>query len=547
MYLVVVSAHGPDLAPASGFPTQPPINLLSARRAAVAIQTQPRTPSSCPRTASQHPTMAFEKHDKNRLEHQHQRQRQRPHPSPDTPSASADSTVSSTPGPPSPPLSLSSSPTLLPPSVLAAPQPHERAPSRHRNRSPAKLPRSVAVAFQHLREAYCGQYTGPSWIRFVDVRPDELQALRCAAESAGIHKYRYDYEPSEQLLTLRMPEGAPHLFTKNGFARSILRRAEECLHLAIERVEDGDEARALRSLKIAPNVEAQVKFPTGGERRPDVAFFYKGERYPPLVVEIGHSQKAVSLAGLARSYIRDTGAAIHTVITAKFVYLTPKERADMRRQRRQPRRVTRSQSRQRGSAEASATSAARHSCLAHLSLYRLGKRVVHDQVFRDAQGKPTEGGLELSIADLVPWDDDGGGLPSAGLESIRRAELESLTFVVPFSELCEALTWGEEQQALEEQTPTPESGAQTGQKRVRFDDFDWSEPGEGQEDNGLRDDGSGDDGGEDRPGRRSRSSKRRRMSSDERPYRDRSSHSQAASQTSTRSSSRIPQTQRTPD
>ncbi|KUI73047.1 hypothetical protein VM1G_08370 [Cytospora mali] len=407
------------------------------------------TSASYPRTSSQRPTMAFEKRNKKQLENQ--RQRQRPHPSPDTPCASAGNTVSSIPGPPSPPLSSSSSPTSLPP--------------------------------------------------FVDVRPDELQALLCAAESAGIHKYRYDYEPSERLLALRMPEGAPRLFTKDGFAR--------------------DKARALRSLKIAPNVEAEVKFPTGGERRPDVAFFYKGQRYPPLVVETGHSQKAVSLAGLARSYIRDTGAAIHTVVTAKFVYLTPNEHADVRRQRRQPRRVIRSQSRQRGSTEESMSYAARHSYLAHLSLYRLGKRVVHDQVFRDAQGKPTDGGLELSIADLVPWDDD-GEVAAAGLGPLSRAELESLTFIVPFSELCEALTWGEEQQALEEQTPTPEFAARAGQKRVHFDDFDWSEPDEGQEEEDEhRDDGEDDEGHW--PGRRSRSSKRRRMSADERPYRDRSS------------------------
>ncbi|KAI3393128.1 hypothetical protein diail_4696 [Diaporthe ilicicola] len=485
--------------------------------------------------------MAFEKRNKKQLEHQRQRQRQRPHPSPDTPCASAGSIVSSTPGPPSPPLSSSSSPTSLPPSLLAGHQPHERATSRNRSPSPASLPKSVADAFHHLRQAHRGRHTGPSWISFIDVRPDELQALLCAAESAGIHKYRYDYEPSQRLLTLRMPEGAPHLFTKNGFARSILRRAEECLQLAIRDEEKGDRVQALRSLKIAPNVEAEVKFPTGGERRPDVAFFYKGERYPPLVVEIGHSQKAVSLAGLARSYIRDTGAMIHTVITAKFVYLTPHERADVRRQRRQPRRVTRSQSRQRGSTEESMSHATRHSYVARLSLYRLGKRLVHDQVFRDAQGKPTDGGLELSIADLVPWD-DGGEVTAAGLGPLSRAELESLTFIVPFSELCEALTWGEEQQALEEQTPTPEFAARAGQKRVHFDDFDWSEPDEGQEEEDEgRDDG--DDDEVDGPGRRSRSSKRRRLSADERPYRDRSSRSQSTSQIPTRSSSRIAQGQ----
>lgn len=72
---------------------------------------------------------------------------------------------------------------------------------------------------------------------------------------------------------------------------------------------------------------------------------------------------------------------------------------------------------------------------------------MHDQAFLNTQGKPTDGGLEPSIADLVPWDRNGGEVTGAGLELFSPAKLESLTLIVPFCELCEALTWGEEQQA----------------------------------------------------------------------------------------------------
>lgn len=72
--------------------------------------------------------------------------------------------------------------------------------------------------------------------------------------------------------------------------------------------------------------------------------------------------------------------------------------------------------------------------------------------------------------------------------SSLRAILEPLTFVIPFSELCDALALGEQQQELEERIPTPQpaDGAARGRKRVRFD---WSEPEQEEEDT----DGDADD------------------------------------------------------
>lgn len=437
--------------------------------------------------------------------------------------------------PPSPPLTSSSSPSLSP-----LPQPLVKIAKASR----LALPPSVAGAYRCLQEARRGRYTGPSWVRFLDVGPDDLEALLSATQS---FEYRFDYEPSTQQLTLRMPEGAPHIYTKNGFAQSILRGLEARIHRAIQE-EDSQASTCLRTIKVKVNVEDKVQFASGGIKRPDVAFSFKGSRYPPLVAEIGHSQKAKSLATDAREYIDKTDGAIHTVITARFTYLD----ADQRRKKRwhardeqsgeqkQATRRTRSQTRQHGTgeeatlADVSAPAITTRSKSAHISLYRLGRRVLHDQEFRNAQGQPQEGGLELNVADFVPWGEQGEAQGAA-----TRAKLEQLNFTIPFSEFCESLKWGEEQQLLEEQTPVPDAQpASAGRKRVHFE---WSDPEPTPE---AEDTDDHTESNEEAVGGSSSSSKRRRINLEDTPYRAARSSQQQQSdvaQARRRSSSRLSQ------
>lgn len=487
-------------------------------------------------------------------------------PSPDTP-ISAHKTV-----PPSPPLT-SSSPSLSP---LARPvlKAHSRV---RRRRSAALLPPSVAGAYRCLQDLYRGRYTGPSWVRFCDVCPDDLEALLSATKS---FKYRFDYEPSNQQLTLRMPEGSPHVYTKNGFARSILRCVQERIDRAVQEKEDQEEqeeqkawaAAHLRSISlgITSNVEDEIEFSSGGVKRPDVAFSITGSRYPPFVVEIGHSQKAKSLASVARDYIDKTDGAIHTVLTARFIHLSADQRRQERRHTRdqqaqeqrvtaqqQPRRTTRSQTRpSTADTEADADADALISTppasgaakLAHISLYRLGRRVVHDQEFRDAQGRPRDGGIALSVADFVSWDErrDGDQDELEDRGAAARARLEQLTFTIPFAELCDALGRGEEQQLLKEQPPDTVQPARAGQKRVRFE---WSDPEPEPEDEA--DDTDTDPDTNEDVARASSSSKRRRTGGmDDTFYRAaRSSQRQqgnAVVAQGRRSSSRLSQTDQSP-
>lgn len=406
-------------------------------------------------------------------------------PSPDD-SFSADSVIST--APPSPPRSTSSScsTTVLPASLLPTGTSQPRLePRRGRLRSPGThLPESVATAFQYLQEADHGRYEGPSWVSFPNVSADDLEALKAAAE--GIRKYRYDFDPQSKILTLRMPEGKPHVFTKNGIGYSILHHLYRRLDQAIDEDEDYD-ADALRSIKsnVTSNIEAPVELLTGTEKVPDVAFFHEGYTYPPLVIEIGSSQKSKELPILARDYIGQTEGKIQTVITVHIGYETPAQRSETRRQRRstqeytgrltrsQLRRsetshaVSRSRSRGRGRAPISVTdgpeeksAASTSNAGARVSLFRLHDQILNNEVFRDSGGAPVDGSLELNVADFFPGADGDA--------------LKLLSFNVPFRDLYNALERGERQQRLEEKTPPPEE-ERNSRKRVHFE-FNWDLP-----------------------------------------------------------------------
>lgn len=103
-----------------------------------------------------------------------------------------------------------------------------------------------------------------------------------------------------------------------------------------------------------------------------------------------------------------------------------------------------------------------------VSLFRLGKRVVHNQPFHDVHGGRVNGSLELKVADFVSIDAE---------TAIRRVALEMLTSTVPFGDLYSALIRGERQQRLEEKTPSPQAAVQASKKRVHFG-LDWELPPE---------------------------------------------------------------------
>lgn len=393
------------------------------------------------------------------------------YPSPDTHPVSSAKAARTTPAPPSPPLSSASSPSLLSPSLLQL-----------RHQDSASLPPSILEAFRALHDSERGEYNGPSWLKFTNVSADDLEALEALVSANPKIYFRYDYDPTHELLILRMPEGRPHVYTKNSVQQTIWHHLKARLELAIQehsrvRVGDGEPGRvevadALRSMKTAikPLVEDEIMLPNGAIKRPDIAFDYLGSDYPSFIVEVGHSQKSEELPALARQFIESTNGDIHTVVTVDLGFRERRKRAIQRRLQRQEReqeereqqqRVTRSRSRQSSSHHPQTTLP--QTLPTSLSLYRLGHMVLQDQLVRDTEGQALQGGFELNVADFVPL--------ALADHLVARDILEGLTFTVPFSELCDGLAAGEQQQARQERTPQPE--AQTSRKRVHFS---WSLP-----------------------------------------------------------------------
>lgn len=339
-----------------------------------------------------------------------------------------------------------------------------------------------------------------------------------------------------------MPEGKPHNFTKTGLEKAIWERLKERLRLGLAEItrEDGEnngdeeeqdhgptrlQALQLIESSILSTTEAELKLSTDKNTKfPDISFYYKGHVYPPLVVEVGHSQKGHALPLLAREYIEKTSGDIQTVITVDIDHNKREQRNRERRRQRSKQeeggRVTRSRSRQRQShLDADDDAGVALKSMASLSLFRLGRRILCDKPFRDSHGNQVEGSLKLNIADFVPQDAD---IP------ISRTALEALTFSVPFTCLYNALISGKQLQALEEETPPPESEVQRTKKRVKFE-FDWDAgPPTGQEETDI--------GGSSHE-LRSSLSKRRRTNLDQEPRDDRpgsSHHSEQGRESSER-------------
>lgn len=234
------------------------------------------------------------------------------YPSPNTNPITA-TQACATPAPLSPPSSTSS-----PSSLLLQPD----------------LPDSVLVAYCALQENYRGEYRGSDWLKFKNVTPDAFEALVLAFENATKEYIRYDYDPTEQLLILRIPEGQPHGFMKNGLQKAISKHLHTRLELAIA---SGPYREALRSIQAAinPVIEVPIKLPDSAEKRPDIAFYYGDYAFPPLVVEVGHSQKSEDLPALARKYIESTDGDISTALMVDLGYRNRVERTTQRRPQRQ--------------------------------------------------------------------------------------------------------------------------------------------------------------------------------------------------------------------
>lgn len=298
-------------------------------------------------------------------------------------------------------------------------------------------------AFEILLASHRGEYTGPPWVK-ITLSEKEYEAL-CSAVNTAELPFRHDYNADSQLLVLRMPESPIHNTFKSHLATLLANLVEQAISSAAARAPSEAAASNIRDIDelVSHHVELETSPSAAhelhGQKVPDISFCYGEEDHTPFIAEIGYSQKSQDLASLARRYIRKSGGAIRTVLT---VDLEHHERAGRKHKDEDQIRAASS-----------------------ICLYRLGRRVVWDAVFRNEEGVEQAGELNLYLSDFIPEGSEGERL-------VGRQALEAIPITVPFQRLAKLLRKGERRQVVHDRTPEKASRAQK-RKQVTFD---WDLP-----------------------------------------------------------------------
>lgn len=195
--------------------------------------------------------------------------------------------------------------------------------------------------------------------------------------------------------------------------------------------------------------DGQLRFKKTPPGRPDPPYRFPGCHLPQMVIEIGYSQKAKALQGLAWDYYVESHGTIKTVLTISL--------EDVYRGRRK----TASD----GSANQKAT----------FCLYRGPDRICHNVVFRSADGRPVNGSLQLLLSDLVPDD------VLKDVSSQVRGRIEGTFVSIPFSRLSDLLREGEREQSVDDAKEAPRPNIRKRPNWERDADSDGND-GEGSSD-----------------------------------------------------------------
>lgn len=209
---------------------------------------------------------------------------------------------------------------------------------------------------------------------------------------------RFDYSPTHATLVLRLMATTVHEYMKEYFVDEV---KEQLRALSRKHGQQHSAVCACRVPQIIPEIkwhgharldlDADVGSDddTGANtnavdtKSPDAQTWYGAASFPQFILEIGYSQKKVSLQDLARDYYAGSRGHIKTVLTLDIGYAKPSKRRQ-------------------------SSASAEHTPIDHTSvlcLYRGPDRIHKDMVFRDAQGRPTSNRLQLLASDFIPDDE----------------------------------------------------------------------------------------------------------------------------------------------
>lgn len=264
----------------------------------------------------------------------------------------------------------------------------------------------------------------------VTLTPGEWKEVKARLDSAWFDENKYDYEPGEQALLLRMPRPSHE---------RLIAALRTAVWAEIERWRDSLQLpapirRALAIVRDGGSTTQLFPIPEGdAEQTPDMSVYHRmDDTYPTLVAEVAHSQRTASVQRKCKSYVKRSQGAVQCALALDLPY--------------------------NGQPEAPTITIFRP----HLTpreppqppLASVQSVVIP---FRHPDGSACDGSLDLTLADILCLNDLGG---SDALRDMCR----STPLAIPLATLANALT------EVEEATRNP-------RKRVRseFEAAEWSQ------------------------------------------------------------------------
>ncbi|KAI1149896.1 hypothetical protein F4825DRAFT_428700 [Nemania diffusa] len=309
--------------------------------------------------------------------------------------------------------------------------------------------KTIEQVYQTVWDAFCGLST-ESFPTF-QLRGQRSYEELCHRfqKHRGLLEYfedqiRVDWDASTGLLTLRLISSVVHEIVQDHLVIAI--------HDELDRIaKEIPTLQAIRKNIITSGHTKLQKRKKGARapqfsKAPDGQFRYKGEPYPPFIIEVAYSQEERNLLSKVKEIFREFPGGVCTVLTIDINY----ERPDVRKADDHP---------QGASVSLWASTQEDDDTIGI-------EKVIDSRIFRGADGQTIPGDLVLPFAMLLPLHKR-----SEITESARDAELR-----ISFASLSKSVQIAKEEGRILEASPSPSPSPRP--QKLRFRDKDGNVTGE---------------------------------------------------------------------
>ncbi|KAL4948879.1 hypothetical protein BDW69DRAFT_175633 [Aspergillus filifer] len=169
---------------------------------------------------------------------------------------------------------------------------------------------------------HCRGFRQDPWTEYT-LRPDKYHEFQGrVGKGSNLLKYRkirYDYEPLESRLAIRMPTPLHETFC----AKVVLKIISQLE--SVER-EGGNGADFAKNINYFASSRLDLPYDSSDDktlytrREPDASFGHPKARYPGVIIEVCYSQKGRQIPALADDYILNSNGSINAVIFLDIEY-----------------------------------------------------------------------------------------------------------------------------------------------------------------------------------------------------------------------------------